>query len=108
MSGAPSRSTHPTPPQDRKRPDRLPSDRPGKGRARLPRVVKQPPQIVGEIRRRRVPILDPLRQGFQADAIELRRDGRDELAQRLRFVLLDLPHQLAPIERAERTRPQSS
>ena len=67
--------------------------------------MKQPAQIVGEVRRRRVPVLGPLRKGFQADAIQLRRDGRNELAQRLRFVLLDLTHELTPIERAERHSP---
>ena len=68
----------------------------------MPRVVQQPPQIVGEIRRGRLAILDALRQGFQADTIEFGRNGRQELAQRLRFVLLDLPHQLASIEGPER------
>ena len=51
-------------------------------------------QVLGEVGRRGVPILLPLRQRLEADPLQIGGNVADELARRLRLVVAHLPHQL--------------
>ena len=69
--------------------------RPLGGRARAP-------QVLGEVRRGGVAVLEPLRQRLEAGPLQLGRDLAAELTRGLRLVVAHLPEQLAGVAGAER------
>ena len=66
------------------------------------RTGEHAPQVLGEVGRGGVAVLEPLRQRLEADPLQLGRDLADELPRGLRLVVAHLPEQLADVARPER------
>src|SRR5262249_51297646 len=83
-------------------PQPLPRPRP----PRLDRLVRhEPPQILRQLLRRRVPLPRLLPQRLQDDRLQVRRDPRRQTPRRRRLLERDLPQDLLPV-RTVHYRPQ--